>query len=40
MKIYPGAKIELNELMEVDKKIAENFYKKDLVKIVYLTSMS
>ena len=36
MKIYPGAKIELNELMEVDKKIAENFYKKDLVKIVYL----
>ena len=36
MKIYPGAKIELNELMEVDKKIAENFYKKDLVKIVHL----
>jgi len=36
MKIYPGEKIELNELMDVDKKIAENFYKKDLVKIVYL----
>ena len=36
IKIFPDEKIELNKLMEVDKKIAENFYKKDLVKIVYL----
>jgi len=36
MKIFPGEKIELNKLIEVDKKIAKNFYKKDLVKIVYL----
>ncbi len=36
LKIYPNEKIELNDLMQVDKKVAENFYKKDLVKIVYL----
>ncbi len=36
MKIYPNQTFVLNDLMEVDKKIAENFYKKKLVKIVYL----
>ena len=36
MKVYPNGNFELNNLMEVDKKIAENFYKKDLVKLIYL----
>ena len=36
MKIYPNEKIQLNELMEIDKNVAENFYKKKLVKLVYL----
>jgi len=36
MKIYPNQTFVLNDLMEVDKKLAENFYKKKLVKIVYL----
>ena len=36
MKVYPNENFELNNLMEVDKKIAENFYKKDLVKLIYL----
>ncbi len=36
MKVYPNEKIELDKLMEVEKKFAENFYKNDLVKIVYL----
>ena len=36
LKISPNKPFVLNELMEVDKNLAENFYKKDLVKIVYL----
>ncbi len=36
LKINPNKEIELNELMEVDKDYAEKFYKKDIVKIVYL----
>ncbi len=36
LKISPNKEIELNELMEVDKDYAEKFYKKDIVKVVYL----
>ena len=36
MKVYPNKDFELNDLMEVDKKLSENFYNKDLVKIIYL----
>ncbi len=36
LKINPNKEIELNELMEVDKDYAEKFYKKDIVKVVYL----
>ena len=36
LKINPNKEIELNELMEVDKEYAEKFYKKDIVKVVYL----
>ena len=32
----PNENFELNKLMEIEKKYAENFYKNDLVKIVYL----
>ncbi len=36
LKINQNEKFILSDLMEVDKKTAENFYKKELVKIVYL----
>ncbi len=36
MKISPKQPITLNKLMDVDKNLAENFKKKDLVKLVYL----
>jgi len=36
LKISPNETFALNNLMDVDKDLAENFYKKDLVKIVYL----
>ena len=36
LKISPNKPFVLNELIDVDKNLAENFYKKDLVKIVYL----
>ena len=36
LKINPNKEIELNELMEVDKDYAEEFYKKEIVKVVYL----
>ena len=36
LKINPNKEIELNELMEIDKDYAEKFYKKDIVKVVYL----
>jgi len=36
MKISPKEPIALNKLMDVDKNLAENFKKKDLVKLVYL----
>ena len=36
LKINPNKKIELNELMDVDKDYAEKFYKKDVVKVVHL----
>ncbi len=36
MKIYPNKTFVLEDLMDVDKKLAEIFYKKKLVKIVYL----
>ena len=36
LKINPNKEIELNELMEVEKDYAEKFYKKDIVKVVYL----
>ncbi len=36
LKISPDKPFVLNDLMEVDKNFSENFYKKDLVKIVYL----
>ncbi len=36
LKITPNIPIQLNDLMDVDKKFTEDFYKKDLVKIVYL----
>ncbi len=36
LKISKHKPIVLDELMKVDKKTSENFYKKDLVKIVYL----
>jgi len=36
LKINPNKKIELNELMNVDKAYAEKFYKKDVVKVVHL----
>ena len=36
LKVYPNEPFVLNDLMEVDKSLAENFYKKDLVKLVYL----
>ena len=36
MKVYPKETFALNELMNVDKKYAESFFKKDLVKLVYL----
>ena len=36
LKISPNETFALNDLMDVDKDLAENFYKKDLVKIVYL----
>ena len=36
LKIAPNKPIQLNDLMDVDKKFTEDFYKKDLVKIVYL----
>ncbi len=36
LKINPNKEIILNELMEVDKKYTESFYKKEVVKIVYL----
>ena len=36
LKIYPNKPFILNDLMKVDKNLKENFYKKDLVKIVYL----
>ena len=35
LKINPNKEIELNELMEVDKDYAEEFYKKEIVKVVY-----
>jgi len=36
LKINPNKEIELNKLMEVDKDYAEEFYKKEIVKVVYL----
>ena len=36
LKINPNKEIELDKLMEVDKAYAEKFYKKGVVKIVYL----
>ena len=36
LKISPNETFVLNDLMEVEKNFAENFNKKDLVKIVYL----
>ena len=36
LKIYPNDPFVLNDLMDVDKNYTESFYKKDLVKIVYL----
>ncbi len=36
MKIYPNKKFTLNDPMIIEKKYAENFLKKDLVKLVYL----
>ena len=36
LKIFPKEPISLDDLMEVDKNLTENFYKKDLVKLVYL----
>ena len=36
LKISPDKPFVLNDLMEVDKNLAEKFYKKDLVKIVHL----
>ena len=36
LKISKNKPIVLDDLMKIDKKISENFYKKDLVKIVYL----
>ena len=36
MKAYPDQDFELNKLMEVDKKISEDFYNKEIVKIIYL----
>ena len=36
LKIKPNEDFQLNGLMEVDKSYAENFYKNDVVKIIYL----
>ena len=36
LKIYPNEPFILSDLMDVDKNYSESFYKKDLVKIVYL----
>ena len=36
LKINPNKKIELNELMNVDKDYAEKFYKNEVVKVVHL----
>ncbi len=36
LKINPEEKVSLDSLSEVDKKYSEEFYKNDLVKIVYL----
>ncbi len=36
LKINPNKEIELSKLMEVDKDYAEKFYKKDIVKVIYL----
>ena len=36
LKINPSEEITLDNLMEVDKKYAEKFYKKEVVKIIYL----
>ena len=36
LKIKPNEEFQLNELMEVDKVFAENFYKNDVVKVIYL----
>ena len=36
LKISPNEPFVLDDLMDVDKNFAESFYKKDLVKIVYL----
>jgi len=36
LKINPNKEIELNKLMEVDRNYEKKFYKKDIVKVVYL----
>ncbi len=36
LKISPNEPIILNDLMDVDKTFTEDFYKKELVKVVYL----
>ena len=36
LKINPNKEIELSGLMEVDKDYAEKFYKKGIVKVIYL----
>ena len=36
LKINPNKEIELSKLMKVDKDYAEKFYKKDIVKVMYL----
>ena len=36
LKIKPNEDFQLNELMDVDKVFAEDFYKNDVVKVIYL----
>ena len=36
LKLDPNKEIFLNELMDVDKEYAEKFFRKDIVKIIYL----
>jgi len=36
MKVFPEEKFFLNPLMDINKKIVESFYKKKLVKLIYL----